>query len=223
MTGSTAVTSTATPFSRSCVASTSNPMPSTLASSSKPYGKISARLHDRKLEELTDWIRDEKYMIPVRQPSKGEIVSTDLSSHADCMPTITDAGSGGTYRVCHDLIWKTESQFVHLYGWTILRLTVSSDGSLFLWPIISSSEDFMSANAAGEESEKGWVRIVSACPSAMKVLPVRQSNYPEPIWPDLNPLEIANMFFRERVIKSLDHPVHKRLLESLDTGLPASG
>jgi len=38
-----------------------------------------------------------------------------------------------------------------------------------------------------------------------------QGSIPEPIWPDLSFGEILRVAFKDRIIRSLDHPVVKRL------------
>jgi hypothetical protein len=160
------------------------------------------------VEELTDWIHDHLYKIPVREPLDGEIVhmAHGADSLRHTMPTVLDDATGDVYRVSHDLIYETRAQFVHLYGSMSFALTMSSSGSMFLWPVMSKSlrESLVAKNSL-------WVRVSSDGASEPRLLDLPQGKFPEPIWPDLNLGEIIDMGFQSRVIESLGHPLIKRL------------
>jgi hypothetical protein len=185
-----------------------NHIPSKLMSESKPGRKISGFLGEQIAEELTGWIHDRGYKISVRQPLDGEIVymayGADSLRHA--MPTVMDDATGDVYRVSHDLIYETRAQFVHLYGSMSFALTMSSSGSMFLWPVMSKS-----LRESLKEKKCLWVRVSFDGASEPRLSDLPQGKYPEPIWPDLNLGEIIDMGFQSRVIESLHHPLIKRL------------
>jgi len=216
--------STAAPAIRGPIAATASPMPSMLLTSAKSHRKVNDRVHDRKVEELTEWIRKNKFALPVHQPSDGEIIRTDPKNvrRAVGLPIIKDAVTGESYLVSHDLIFRTAGEFVPRYGWMSLPLAASIDGSLFIWPFSNTSDGLESMQTATEEASDGWGRIGVDKNSNMRFVKVRQRTFREPIWPNLNQWEIADMFFGLRIIESLDHPVHRRMIDSPDINHAAS-
>jgi len=199
-------------------------MPSLFLSSTESLRKVSDRVHDRKVDELTDWIRTTRLKIPARQPKNREIVRTDPQNdqRADALPVIRDGATGLVYRVSHELVFETEGKYLHRYGSMSLPLAVSRDGSLFIWPVLRGSEGAQVMRIAIEEAAIRWMRILESGSSHAGIQNVRQSTFPEPIWPRLNWSEIADMFFDTRVIESLDHPAHKGLVKTSDVSHAAN-
>jgi hypothetical protein len=199
-------------------------MPSLFLSSAKSLRTVSNKVRDRKIDELTEWIRTQKVKLPVRQPKNREIIRTDPQNdqRADALPVIRDGATGLVYRVSHELVIETGGKYLHRYGSMSLPLAVSRDGSLFIWPALRGSEGTQVMRIAIEEAAIHWMRILESGSSHAGMQNVRQSTFPEPIWPRLNWSEIADMFFDTRVIESLDHPVHKELVETSDISQAAN-
>jgi hypothetical protein len=183
-------------------------IPSKLMSGLKPNCKISCFHGDQIVEELTDWIRDHRYVIPVREPLDGETVCTTRASDSlrHTRPTVMDKATGQVYRVSHDLIYETKARFVDLYGSRSFALTMSSSGSMFLWPVMSES-----LRESIEETKSRWVRVSFIGSSEPRLLDLPQGKFPKPIWPDLDLGDIIDMGFHSRVIESLDHHLIRRL------------
>ena len=56
-----------------------------------------------------------------------------------------------------------------------------------------------------------WVRVKANMSLRAYEIFEAESTIPDPIWPDLSFEEIYRIAFKDRLIRSLDHPVVKRL------------
>ena len=90
-------------------------------------------------------------------------------------------------------------------------------GVLFMWPVKIPAADGRisewnaSAAWAAEHAMKSWTRVKSNMSLGAYEIFEAQGSIPEPIWPDLSFGEILRVAFKDRIIRSLDHPVVKRL------------
>lgn len=200
----------------STIASTSNPMASAILTEPRLNCKINHRQREKRAEELAEWIRENKYIIPVRIPYAGEIVRIQHGGPALRLArsTVEDNVTGDVYQVSPDVIWKTRAKYAELYGSRFFALTISSVGAMFLWPVDCDDQE-----DAINEKENRWVRVTFNGSSKPCLLDTVQGDFSDPIWPDLEPGEILDMGFHLRVISSLDHPIIKKLHEGFD-GLP---
>jgi hypothetical protein len=98
-----------------------------------------------------------------------------------------------------------------------LFLTISRQGSVFLWPAKLPRTDGRSnswndsALSAAKLAESHWVRLSSNKPAGLYDVVQAVDRLAEPEWPDLPFQEILRLCFRDRFITSLDHPVLKAL------------
>jgi hypothetical protein len=101
-----------------------------------------------------------------------------------------------------------------------LRLTVSRQGAVFLWPVPEPSLDGRetgwgtSARAAAISAETKWVRIVANMPQgAYDLCMLHPAHSASPVWPDKPLRDILALAFGESfIIRDAGHPVVKRLL-----------
>lgn len=100
-----------------------------------------------------------------------------------------------------------------------LRLTVSRQGAVFLWPVPEPSLDGRetgwgtSARAAAISAETKWVRIVANMPQGAYDLFAAPGALGTPVWPDKPLRDILAVAFGESfIIRDAGHPVVKRLL-----------
>ena len=90
-------------------------------------------------------------------------------------------------------------------------------GVLFMWPVKIPTADGrisewnMSAATAAQHAMKGWVRVRSNMSLGAYEIFEAEGSIPEPTWPELSFDAILRIAFKDRVIRSLDHPVVKRL------------
>lgn len=100
-----------------------------------------------------------------------------------------------------------------------LRLTVSRQGAVFLWPVPEPSLDGRetgwgtSARAAAISAETKWVRIVANMPQGAYDVHSAPGALGTPVWPDKPLRDILAVAFGESfTIRDAGHPVVKRLL-----------
>lgn len=98
--------------------------------------------------------------------------------------------------------------------YTNLFLTISSTGRLFFWAVKQSTgsrRNFWaeSAKAAVEIAKRGWIRLIPGHDG----YEIREATVPMPEaqWPSLSRDELIRLAFEDRIIKSDEHPVARRL------------
>jgi hypothetical protein len=99
----------------------------------------------------------------------------------------------------------------------VLFTAVNRQGVVFLWPIRlpdaqgrrnSWSDTALQGVMAGMEK---WVRIVPNMGLGGYELYIASAALPEPEWPELSFSELLRIAFKDRFIRSLDHPVVQKL------------
>jgi len=94
---------------------------------------------------------------------------------------------------------------------------VARHGVPFLWPIRLPGEDgklnewHRSALEAAHRGETCWVRIVANMALGAYEIFEATAALPEPDWPDLTFSQLLEIAFRDRLIRTMDHPVLRRL------------
>jgi hypothetical protein len=153
---------------------------------------------------------------PVRKPARQEFVRV----HPDA-----------EYRLIANILELKEERETYLLDPSVaaelpgevrivsLRLTVSRQGAIFLWPVPEPSLDGhenswrTSARAAADKAESQWTRIVSNMSQAAYDVYVAPGVLGEPVWPDKSRAEIIKVAFGEKfIIRDGAHPVVRRLL-----------
>lgn len=100
-----------------------------------------------------------------------------------------------------------------------LRLAVTLQGLLFLWPVPIPSADradtawSITQRAAAERAENAWVRMIANMHAQSYDVYEAQSTAAEPAWPDKTMQELLELAFGNgRLIEDMSHPVIQRLL-----------
>lgn len=100
-----------------------------------------------------------------------------------------------------------------------LRLAVSRQGAVFLWPVPEPTLDgrenawWTSARIAAEKAEREWTRMVANMSQGAYDVYVAPGVLGEPVWPDKSLGEIIKVAFGEKfIIRDGAHPVVSRLL-----------
>lgn len=94
---------------------------------------------------------------------------------------------------------------------------ITRTGTLFLWPVKVPASDgkalewHTSAAVAAQHAMKGWVRVKADMGLGAYVIYEAAGSIPEPEWPDLSFDEILRLAFKDKIVRSLEHPVVKRL------------
>jgi hypothetical protein len=98
-----------------------------------------------------------------------------------------------------------------------LFTAITRTGVLFLWPVkvqagdAKANEWHISAATAVQYAMKSWVRVKANMRLRAYEVFQAESSIPDPEWPDLTFDAIYRIAVKDRVIRSLDHPVVKRL------------
>ena len=98
-----------------------------------------------------------------------------------------------------------------------LFLAVNRQSDPFLWPVKLPGPDGRSnpwnesALAAAGLAQRVWVRVASNQAAGMYDAYQAGGSLSDPVWPDLTFTEILKLCFKDRFIKTLDHPVLKLL------------
>ncbi|MCB1129922.1 MAG: hypothetical protein KDN05_02260 [Verrucomicrobiae bacterium] len=99
----------------------------------------------------------------------------------------------------------------------IIYLAVNMDGVGFLWPITVTESDntwLESAHNCAAIAQNQWIRVVSNGPAKRyDYHPAKKHAEVKPKWPKETFIEMLNLAFKNKVIKSLDHPAIKELLD----------
>lgn len=98
-----------------------------------------------------------------------------------------------------------------------LFFAITRQGNPFLWQVKLPGEDGRtnswndSALEAARLAMAQWVRIAANMSGGYYDTSVTQSPLSDPTWPDLSMAELLEKCFRDRFLKSVDHPVLKQL------------
>lgn len=153
---------------------------------------------------------------PVRKPNKQEFVRVHPGTEYQLRAHILELKEEReTYLVMPTVAAALpgETRMVNL------RLTVSRQGAVFLWPVPEPNIDgretgwSTSARAAAMSAESNWVRVVSNMPQGAYDVFVAPGALGTPIWPPRALRDILAVAFGESfIIRDAGHPVVKRLL-----------
>jgi hypothetical protein len=99
----------------------------------------------------------------------------------------------------------------------LVYLTVNLDGVGFLWPItlFDGDNDWLeSAHNCASIAKNQWIRVVSNnAAKRYDYHPANRHAGEMPKWPKETFIDMLNLAFKNKVIKSLDHPAIKELLD----------
>jgi hypothetical protein len=152
--------------------------------------------------------------VPVRKPIDQDFVRVHPSpQYRETMAFIELKDDRETYIV--DLGAVPELQGECFFA--TLFTAISRTSVLFLWPVKIPAADgrtldwHVSAATAAQHAMKNWIRIKSNMSLKAYEIFEAASAIPDPEWPELPFGEIVRIAFKDKVIRSLDHPVVKRL------------
>ena len=100
----------------------------------------------------------------------------------------------------------------------VLFLTISRQGIVAIWPVRLPGEDgrqdawSRSALEAADLGQKSWIRLAANMSlGAYEVFSAIRDDLPEPVWPEKTFKEVLEIAFQDKFIRTLDHPVIRRL------------
>ena len=99
----------------------------------------------------------------------------------------------------------------------VLVTAVNRQGVVFIWPLRIPDEDgrgnawHRSALEAADLAKTMWVRIAANMSLGAYDVFEATADLPDPDWPETGFSSLVDIAFKERYIRSLDHPVIRRL------------
>ncbi len=161
-------------------------------------------------------VTKEMIVCPVRKPNRQEFVRVHPADEYKLRTSILELKQESeTYLVMPGVaaVMPGETRLV------TLRLTVSRQGAVFLWPVPEPGLDgrvnswHASARSAAAKAEENWVKVVANMAQGGYDLFVASGVLGTPAWPDKPLGEILSIAFGENfIIRDVGHPVIKRLL-----------
>ena len=152
--------------------------------------------------------------IPVRRPGPQDFFRTHPDpNYRNTFGVIELKDEREVYLISGKVLPDLVGEYVTVTIWT----TITRQRVLRLWPIRLPDPDgrmnewHVSAAAAAETAMTKWTRVKANMALGAYETFVAEANIPEPEWPGETFSELLGIAFKDRLIKSTDHPVIKRL------------
>jgi hypothetical protein len=152
--------------------------------------------------------------IPVRRPGPQDFFRTHPDpNYRNTFGVIELKDDREVYLLSGKVLPDLVGEYVTVTIWT----TITRQRVLRLWPIRLPDPDgrmnewHVSAAQAAETAMSKWVRVKANMALGAYETYVAEANIPEPEWPTETFSELLQIAFKDRLIKSTDHPVIKRL------------
>jgi hypothetical protein len=152
--------------------------------------------------------------IPIRKPNKHEFVRVHADPAYQLQTAVIEIKEDReTYFVDQAIAIQLPDIVVP----KLIVVAINRQGIVFLWPIRLPGPDGRhdnwnsSALGASNISKETWIKVMSNMSLGAYEVYEAVANLPEPEWPELGFQEIMEIACKDRFIKSLDHPVIKRI------------
>ena len=152
--------------------------------------------------------------VPVRKPNRQEFIRVHPGEDWRLETVILELKEEReTYLVDQNLWGQLPGELIP----KVLYTVINRQGVLTLWPIRLPGEDGRhdewnrSALEAAEMAQKQWIRVAANMSLGAYEVYQAMADIPEPEWPETTFQEILRVAFKDRFIRSLDHPVVRRL------------
>jgi hypothetical protein len=182
------------------------------AVSDDPFDLSRLRISPEMLE--TTSVKKLLTTVPVRKPLAQDFVRVRPELHyRETLAFIELKDDRETYVV--DLVAVPELQGECFFA--TLFVAISRTGVLFMWPVRTPAADgrtnewHASAAMAAQYAMRNWTRVKANMGLGAYEIFEAEGSIPDPIWPELSFDAILRIAFKDRVVRSLDHPVVKRL------------
>jgi hypothetical protein len=185
----------------------------TKASGAKDPTTFDYRRYERRNQDFGEMVGSKKIFsrIPVRKPDKTWWVRVHPEVQAELGLYNNEAGG----------VWYLVDPSGHaLFSgnlcWTILYLSITSQGLVFFWPVksngISRKNSWTeSALEAISAARRGWVRIVANQEAQGYDAYVPNSQLADPEWDEDDINTLLERAFSGRIIDDPDHPIIRHL------------
>ncbi|GMW07798.1 MAG: hypothetical protein AMXMBFR8_25940 [Nevskiales bacterium] len=153
--------------------------------------------------------------VPVRRPTRQEFVRVrDDDSYRMDTALLELKDENEYYLLTPDVREAMPGE------WFPARLVtaINRQGVVFLWPLKLAGSDgqtnswYDTAIEAAELATKKWVKVVADKSLGGYQTYIANGNLSEPEWPEHKFERLLEVAFRDRIVRSMDHPVIRRLL-----------
>ena len=152
--------------------------------------------------------------IPVRKPGRQDFIRVHPGEDMCIQTAVLELKDDReTYLVDPDLWPELPSELAP----KALFTTINRQGVLTLWPVRLPGEDgrhdewSRSALEAAEIAKTRWIRVVANMSLQAYEVYEAVGDFGDPDWPDVSFQRILEIAFKDRFIRTLDHPVIRRL------------
>jgi hypothetical protein len=152
--------------------------------------------------------------IPIRKPNKHEFVRVHADPTYQLQTAVIEIKEDReTYFVDQAIATQLPDMVVPKQ----ILVAINRQGVVFLWPIrlpgADGRHDHWNSSAldASNIAQGKWIKVTSNMSLGAYEVYEAVANLPEPEWPKLDFQEIMEIACKDRFIKSLDHPVIKRI------------
>ena len=152
--------------------------------------------------------------IPVRRPNRQEFIRVHPGEDWRFQTAVLELKEEReTYLVDNSLWSEFSSEIIP----KVLFATINRQNVLALWPVRLPAENGrldpwnLSALYAAEIAEAQWIRLVANMSLGAYEVFTAQTELPDPEWPEISLKDILNIAFKDKFIRSTDHPVIQRL------------
>jgi hypothetical protein len=152
--------------------------------------------------------------VPVRKPNRQEFIRVHPGEDWRLATMILELKEKGETFLVDQNLWEALPEELIP---KILYMVINRQGVITLWPIRLPGEDGRldewnrSALEAAGIAEKQWTRIAANRFLGAYEAYRAAADFQEPEWPDVAFQEVLRIAFKERFIRSLDHPVLRQL------------
>lgn len=179
---------------------------------SNPFAPENLRLSQNFVDNVG--VKKHLLSIPVRKPDKQSFIRVHSGEEHSIVTGVLELKEEReNYLVipelCNDLLEEITPK--------LLCTAITRQGVLFVWPIRMPGSDGRlddwnkSAHDAAELAKSRWIRVSSNMSLGAYDVFEPEAKFPDPQWPDMPFDKILQLAFKDKLIKSLDHPVVQRL------------
>jgi hypothetical protein len=188
-----------------------------VAAAQDPFADL-ANIRVNQNFATTPGLKDLLTLVPVRRPSKHEFFRVNPAYRLPAAVLINEETSD---KETFLLMGGIHSQLPGEFKLVNLRLTVSKQGTIAIWPVVIPGYDggrpnswHVSAEDAAQRAETQWIRMRAVKDAGGYQLTAADGAFPqhEPRWPTASFGELLKVAFAGKYIDNLQHPLVQRLL-----------
>ena len=159
-------------------------------------------------------VKKQLITVPVRKPHRQEFVRTHADPGFQFETAVLELKEEREVYLVDRPLWD---ELAGEISPRLLITTITRQGVVSLWPLRLPGEDGRSdewgrsALEAAKLAQTSWVRVAPNMNLGAYEVSTGAVNIPAPVWPDITFEALITIAFKDRFIKTSDHPVLRRL------------